>query len=638
MKAGLSLRGTGDSAYAIPLLSSVYPPAAAIGNGPITVQAYGGNFYPASLILVNGKPQPTTYFSETELQTTLDSTVTGTVAELPLSVANPSPGGGPSVGVPFNLYTIVNVDASFLAAVPKSTLLYAAVGASDRVRPNSVVPINPLTATAGTPIPVGNDPRLLVASSDGSYLYVALNLDQTVQRINLHTRKIERTFPFPPNVLCSTCGPLTVVDMKSVPEAPTEFVVAFTNEMALYNDAGIVNYVPSSDHVTEPTFSSFTFDGTDASKLYSLPIYDAQTNFFNTLTIDSQGLHYTPPSSYGFNYKTGGQVVSDGTLLYTSAGEVWSPATQKQTGTFPVTTYNDTSYGNLFSVISDSTTKHLFVIGDQPYGGDSSSIVLSAYGTSSLQLTGSVAFPQISAALVSSLVRWGNNGFAFVGPSADGTSLGVYLSRSSIAGAVTRNPAPRIEHLSQTSALEGGADIYLIVNGMGFSENSAVEWNGTPLQTLYVSSTILTTMVPSSDLTTAGTAALTVLTPAPGGGTSPKVNFIITAPSSGILFSSSALVFPVTTVGSKSATQVLAVQNTGSGTLTISSVGISGTGTGTASFSQTNTCKSTLTAGSNCSVSVILQPKVAGSLSANLSFVDNATGSPQTVSLTGTGK
>ena len=47
-------------------------------------------------------------------------------------------------------------------------------------------------------------------------------------------------------------------------------------------------------------------------------------------------------TNYGGNNTTGGQVVSDGTLLYTNSGEVWNPATANQTGTFPVTTYYST--------------------------------------------------------------------------------------------------------------------------------------------------------------------------------------------------------------------------------------------------------------------------------------------------------
>jgi hypothetical protein len=42
-------------------------------------------------------------------------------------------------------------------------------------------------------------------------------------------------------------------------------------------------------------------------------------------------------------------------------------------------------------------------------------------------------------------------------------------------------------------------------------------------------------------------------------------------------------------------------------------------------------------AGKNCNIIVTFKPVSAGSLTATLSIADNVTGSPQTVTLTGTG-
>jgi hypothetical protein len=624
-KAGLSLRGTGDSLYPIPIIAQLDSPSAAIGNGSITIWVYGENFYPASVVLVNGQPQPTTYSSETELQATLDSTVTSAAAELPLTVSNPTPGGGASVAVPLNLYATMNLYPMFLSAVPNSSLLYAAMGAGDSAHPNTVIPINPATGQSGSPIPVGNDPRLLAPSSDGSYLYVALNQDQTVQRINLHTRKIERTFPFPPNV-CPYCGSLAAADMKSIPGTPTEVVIAFGSQMALYNDAGLVNSAPANNQAPLPTFSSFVFYGANPLTIYALPFTNARTPYFNMLTIDDQGLHYVqpPPGNYGGNGTTGTQVVTDGNLLYTSGGQVWNPITQLQVGSFPVTVYN-----NAANLTYDSSTQHLFTIGDQGYGSDSSAVTLSAYNTSFLQLTGTVAFPRLSAVDPTNLTRWGANGFAFLSPQ-------VTLLRSAIAGKVLKNSNPHIKYLWPTSAPQNSSDVHLTINGSGFSENSVAAWNGTSLPTSYLSSTVLTTTIPASYLTNAGTGAVTVTSPAPGGGTSPKVSFAITALAPAISFSASSVSFPTTAVGSKSAARVIAIQNTGTATLNISGIAI--TGTNATSFSQTNNCGNSLMAGANCAVAVTFLPQSAGSLSALLTVSDNAAGSPQGVNLAGTGK
>jgi hypothetical protein len=88
-------------------------------------------------------------------------------------------------------------------------------------------------------------------------------------------------------------------------------------------------------------------------------------------------------------------------------------------------------------------------------------------------------------------------------------------------------------------------------------------------------------------------------------------------------------------LGTTSAGSTVTLTNTGNATLNITSIAVTGTNSG--DFSQTNNCASTLTAGNSCQVTVRFSPTVAGSRAASLSFTDNASGSPQTVTLSGTG-
>jgi hypothetical protein len=73
--------------------------------------------------------------------------------------------------------------------------------------------------------------------------------------------------------------------------------------------------------------------------------------------------------------------------------------------------------------------------------------------------------------------------------------------------------------------------------------------------------------------------------------------------------------------------------NTGTAALNITGISI----TGASAFVQTNTCGTSLAAGANCLISVTFTPTSATGFTATLSIADNATGSPQTVALTGTG-
>jgi hypothetical protein len=91
------------------------------------------------------------------------------------------------------------------------------------------------------------------------------------------------------------------------------------------------------------------------------------------------------------------------------------------------------------------------------------------------------------------------------------------------------NPVPSLTSLSPSSATAGGAAFTLTVTGTGFVPTSAVRWNGNSRTTTYISSTQLRAAIPSSDITSAGTAQVTVFTPAPGGGTSNALAFTIGA-------------------------------------------------------------------------------------------------------------
>jgi hypothetical protein len=112
----------------------------------------------------------------------------------------------------------------------------------------------------------------------------------------------------------------------------------------------------------------------------------------------------------------------------------------------------------------------------------------------------------------------------------DANSSSTYNSATGVSSAVTvtlPNPAPVISSLSPAFASASGAAFTLSVNGTGFTANSTVNWGATALTTTYVSATQLTAPVTASEIASAGTSPVTVVTPAPGGGTSNTLTFEI---------------------------------------------------------------------------------------------------------------
>jgi hypothetical protein len=83
--------------------------------------------------------------------------------------------------------------------------------------------------------------------------------------------------------------------------------------------------------------------------------------------------------------------------------------------------------------------------------------------------------------------------------------------------AIAQNPVPLTNQpLVPDAIAPGGLGFTLTVNGAGFVSGSVVNWNGSPRPTTFVSSSQLTATILASDIATASTAAVTVVSPSPG--------------------------------------------------------------------------------------------------------------------------
>jgi hypothetical protein len=88
------------------------------------------------------------------------------------------------------------------------------------------------------------------------------------------------------------------------------------------------------------------------------------------------------------------------------------------------------------------------------------------------------------------------------------------------------NGAPAITSFNPSSATAGTMGPFMVsVAGTGFVETSLVNWNGSPRQTAFVSSTQLTVNFTTQDLAAHGFGSVSVSNPAPGGGVSPAKDF-----------------------------------------------------------------------------------------------------------------
>ncbi len=98
---------------------------------------------------------------------------------------------------------------------------------------------------------------------------------------------------------------------------------------------------------------------------------------------------------------------------------------------------------------------------------------------------------------------------------------------------IPANPTPVLSSLSPAFVDVGSAGFTLTVTGSGFVSSSTVFWGSTSLATTYSSATQLTAQVTAAEVAAAGTTAITVQTPAPGGGASSAFQFEVDSATSG---------------------------------------------------------------------------------------------------------
>jgi hypothetical protein len=109
----------------------------------------------------------------------------------------------------------------------------------------------------------------------------------------------------------------------------------------------------------------------------------------------------------------------------------------------------------------------------------------------------------------------------------------------------------------------------------------------------------------------------------PSGGTPSNSAALSTNPSS--------LTFATQALNTTSAAQAVTVSNTGTAAASVSGVSVTG------DFSQTNNCGTSIAAGASCTASVSFRPTASGTRTGTLTVTSNATNSPTTVALSGTG-
>jgi hypothetical protein len=110
-----------------PLTTSLSPATAQVGGAAFTLTVNGSNFLASSVVRWNGADRATTYVSASQLRAAIPATDIASVGTATVTVFNPPPGGGASVGLPFSisLAPSLSVSATSVAGGTQVTVTLA---------------------------------------------------------------------------------------------------------------------------------------------------------------------------------------------------------------------------------------------------------------------------------------------------------------------------------------------------------------------------------------------------------------------------------------------------------------------------------------------------------------------------------
>jgi hypothetical protein len=377
-------------------------------------------------------------------------------------------------------------------------------------------------------------------------------------------------------------------------------------------------------------YSTYLGGNSNVAQDCGTPCLPAPYNAVSALTVDSNGNVYVTgtTNTYNFPVTTGAYQTTNSTPQDASIGFL---SKFSSAGSLDYSTYFYGSSGNPVGIgaIAVDATGSAYIAGSAQSDGTfpitSTSICdpgANGFGCSYAFVT---KFDPTGSTLMYSTFLGANN---YANPQAIvlDASGDAYVLAAASSGLLQTNNA--IEAYTGKSDLllveiDPAASTQLFSTYLGGSGNDspsglALDANGN----IYV-----TGSTDSADLPTTQGAFQTVL----GGGTDAFVMKIGMASAASVSLSPGSLQYASLPVGSSSQPQTVLLRNMGDSALSISSITASG------DFSEIDNCSPGVAAASSCMISVTFTPTAAGSRSGSIVIQDNATGSTQSIALSGIG-
>ena len=493
-----------------PEVASISPTTVSPGQD-LNIQVNGENFVSGSTVRWGESDVPTTFVSSTQLTAIIPnsdfSSANPGAGLFPngfgdITVSNPAPQGGISPGL-----ILVLMQTPTVSVTP---------GAS------SITTLQPLqvtvavTGNTGYPTPTGS-----VTLTDGSYTSLAATLTSGSATINI-----------PANTL--TVGSYTFT-ASYTPDTGSSSIYAnasgiASSQVAVSIAAPTVTVTPGASNITttQPLSVTVAVSGGTGNPTPTGSVTLTSGSYSSPATTLSSG-------SATINVPAGSLAPGSDTLTVTytpdaNSSSIYNSATGSNSVTVTVpakTTPTVTVTPSASSITTaQALTVTVAVSGGTGNPTPTGSVTLISGSYSSPATTLSSGSATINVPAGSLAVGSGTLTANYAPDTAGAATYNRASGSASITVNVPANPAPVVVGTLPAFTNAGGAAFTLTVNGSGFTSGSTVYWGTSALSTTYGSATQLAAQVPAADIATGGMAvAITVITPAPGGGTSNSWQF-----------------------------------------------------------------------------------------------------------------
>jgi hypothetical protein len=461
----------------VPTITSLSPTSAMAGAAAQTLTINGTKFLSTSTVTYHAVAHTPTFISSTQLTITLSTSDQATGGTYAVVVTNPAPGGGASNSVNF---TVNNSVPTITSLSPSSA---TAGAAAETLTINGT---NFVSTSAVTYHAVAHTPTFVSSTQ----LTIALSASDQ-----------------------ATAGTYAVVVTNPAPGGGASNSVNFT----------VNNFVPTITSLS-PTSAMA------GAAAQTLTING--TKFLSTSTVTYNSVAHTPT------------FVSSTQLKITL-----STSDQATAGTYAVVVTNPAPGGGASNSVNfpvNNSVPTISSLSPTSATAGAAAQTLTINGTKFLS-TSTVTYNAVAhtPTFVSSTQ------LKIILSASDQATAGTYAvvvtnpapggGASNSVNFTVNNSVPTITSLSPASATAGAAAQTLTINGTKFLSTSTVTYHAVAHTPTFISSTQLTITLSAGDQATAGTYAVVVTNPAPGGGASNSVNFTVNNSVAGV--SPSSLTF-----------------------------------------------------------------------------------------------